>query len=332
MKKILITGSEGFIGSHLVELAVKREYEVVALIQYNSFGNKGWLDQIDERNRAKINCVWGDLRDRGSLLSAMQGCDAVLNLAALIAIPYSYRAPESYVDTNISGTLNILEAARALRVKKIVQISTSEVYGTAQYVPIDEAHPLNAQSPYAATKIASDQLALSYFCSFDLPVAIARPFNTYGPRQSNRAVIPTMISQVTSGKDKIKLGSLSPTRDFSYVTDIADGILAIMESPNSTGTVINLGSNFEISIKDVVNIISEVTGKTIVIEQEDERIRPQKSEVERLFANTSKAQKLLGWNPKFSGKEGFMKGIELTLQWFSNPANLARYETFTYGI
>ena len=310
MKKILITGSEGFIGSHLCELLCREGYNIRAMCLYNSFGYKGWLDSIDSNSLENIEIINGDIRDRSALLEAMRGCDAVINLAALIAIPYSYSAPESYVDTNIKGTLNLLENARILGTEKIIHTSTSEVYGTAQYVPINEEHPLNAQSPYAATKIAADQLALSYHKSFDLPVAIARPFNTYGPRQSNRAVIPTIISQISKGERSLRLGSLTPTRDFNFVEDTARGILKILESPKSIGEVINLGSGFEISIGDTVKLISEVMNVDVDIIQENQRIRPEKSEVERLFCDPSKAQKLLNWQANFAGTEGFKNGLK----------------------
>lgn len=332
MKKILITGVEGFIGSHLAELAVERGYEVVGLGLYNSFGNQGWLANIHEKAKTNLQMFWGDIRDRGCVFEAMKGCDAVLNLAALIAIPYSYKAPESYVDTNIKGALNVFENARLLGLKKLVHVSTSEVYGTAQYVPIDEAHPLNAQSPYAATKIAADQLALSYFRSFDLPVAIARPFNTYGPRQSNRAVIPTIITQLASGARMLKLGSLAPTRDFSFVKDTAAGLLAVMESAQSIGTVINIGSNFEVSIGETAKIISELMNCELDIQHEIERTRPSKSEVERLFADTTKAQQLLEWKPEFSGLQGFKKGLSLTIEWFLHSENLRKYNAFDYVV
>jgi NAD dependent epimerase/dehydratase len=332
MTKILITGADGFIGSHLTEMAVKAGYDVVAMALYNSFGTHGWLDTIDPATRAAVDVRLGDIRDRGSVASAMQGCDAVLNLAALIAIPYSYQAPESYIDTNIKGTANILETARLHGTSKIVHISTSEVYGTAQYVPIDELHPLNAQSPYAATKIAADQLALSYNKSFGLSVAVARPFNTYGPRQSSRAVIPTIITQIAKGANEIKLGALTPTRDFNFVEDTASGILAILKSDKSSGEVINLGSNFEISIGDTAKTIARLMSRDITIIEESQRLRPEKSEVERLWAENKKAKALLGWAPEFGGQDGLQKGLTKTIDWFSRAENLSRYHGARYDV
>jgi len=287
---------------------------------------------IDPAIRAAVDVRLGDIRDRGSVVSAMQGCDAVLNLAALIAIPYSYQAPESYIDTNIKGTANILESARQLGTSKIVHISTSEVYGTAQYVPIDELHPLNAQSPYAATKIAADQLALSYNKSFGLSVAIARPFNTYGPRQSSRAVIPAIITQIARGANEIKLGALTPTRDFNFVEDTAGGILAVLESDNSPGQVINLGSNFEISIGDTAKMIASLMNTDVTIIEEAQRLRPEKSEVERLWAENKKARDLLGWSPVFGSQDGLKRGLIKTIDWFSKAENLSRYHGGRYDV
>lgn len=332
MTKICITGADGFIGSHLTEQAVKSGYTVVAMAQYNSIGSHGWLDTVDADIRDSIDVRLGDVRDRGSVLDAIRGCDGVLNLAALIAIPYSYTAPESYVDTNIKGTLNILEAAKQLGTKKIVHISTSEVYGTAQYVPIDERHPLNAQSPYAATKIAADQLGLSYYRAFGTPVAVARPFNTYGPRQSGRAVIPTIITQIAKGANEIKLGSVTPTRDFNFVDDTAAGILAVLKSDRSVGEVINLGSNFEISIGDTVEMIADLIGRKVTTTEDRQRIRPEKSEVERLWANNEKAKTLLGWSPAFAGRDGLKKGLGRTIEWFRDPENLAKYHGARYDV
>jgi dTDP-glucose 4,6-dehydratase len=332
MKKVCITGAEGFIGSHLTELAVKSGYQVVAMSLYNSFGSQGWLDCLDPKILKEIDVRVGDIRDRGSVEAVLKGCDAVLNLAALIAIPYSYIAPESYIDTNIKGTLNILETARQMNISKIIQISTSEVYGTASYVPIDESHPLNAQSPYAASKIAADQLCLSYYRSFNTPVAIARPFNTYGPRQSNRAVIPTIISQIKRGECEIKLGSLTPTRDFNYIQDTVQGILAVLKSDKSIGDVINIGSNFEISIHETVKMIANLMGREINIIEDQQRIRPEKSEVERLWADNQKAKDLLGWSPEFSGIEGLKRGLSFTIEWFNDPQNLKKYQGSRYEV
>ena len=262
----------------------------------------------------------------------MEGCDAVLHLAALIGIPYSYRAPDSYVETNIRGTLNVVEAARDLGLSKVIHTSTSEVYGTARFVPMTEEHPLQGQSPYSASKIGADQLALSYFASFGTPVSVVRPFNTYGPRQSVRAVIPTIITQIASGKRRLTLGALSPTRDFSYVDDTVSGFLAALASDKGIGTVVNLGSSFEISIGDVVRLIADVMSAEVETTSEEERLRPAQSEVERLWASTDKARALLGWSPRYGGPDGFREGITRTAAWFTQPSNLALYKTETYGL
>ena len=328
--RILVTGSDGFIGSHLVEELVRRGRPVRAFVLYNSFDSRGWLDSLPAKVSDAIEVFAGDVRDPGSVLRAMDGCEGVLHLAALIGIPYSYHAPDSYVDTNVRGTLNVLEAARKHRVNKIAITSTSEVYGTAQTIPITEDHPLVAQSPYAATKTGADQLALSYHRSFGLPVAIARPFNTYGPRQSARAVIPTIITQIAAGQRTIKLGSLQPTRDFSYVNDTVRGLLAIYDGEGSVGEVINLGSGFEISVGDTAKLIAEVMKADVVIKTEQTRTRPEDSEVERLWASVDKAHRLLQWKPEFGGREGFKRGLAATVQWFADPANRARYRTGQY--
>lgn len=322
---VLVTGAEGFIGSHLVEALVARGAAVRAMVQYNSFGHRGWLDTLPVETLRGVEIVPGDVRDRGSVYTCVRGCSVVLHLAALIAIPYSYVAPQSYVDTNVTGTLNVLEAARAFDVAKVVHTSTSEVYGTARRVPIDEEHPVQAQSPYAASKAAADHLALSFQKSFGTPVAVIRPFNTYGPRQSTRAVIPTIITQIARGADTIRLGAVHPTRDFSFVTDTASGFIAVAESDAAVGEVTNVGSNFEVSIGDTACMIGELMGRDLVIECEDNRLRPAASEVERLFADVSKAERLMGWRPAFGGREGFRRGLEKTISWFSDPANLARY-------
>jgi dTDP-glucose 4,6-dehydratase len=274
----------------------------------------------------------GDVRDPNGVRTAMQGCDVVLHLAALIGIPYSYHSPDSYVDTNVKGTLNILQAARDLGVEKVVHTSTSEVYGTAQYVPINEEHPLQGQSPYSATKIGADQLALSFYQSFQLPVTIARPFNTYGPRQSARAVIPTVITQIARGATRIKLGALHPTRDFNYVDDTVGGFIAIAASDNAVGEVINIGSGFEISIGDTVQLIADVMGKNIAIECENQRMRPEASEVFRLCADRTKAQRLLDWQPAYAGLTGLKQGLRRTVDWFSNEQHLARYKAHLYNV
>lgn len=274
----------------------------------------------------------GDIRDPYGVKEAMKGCDAVLHLAALIAIPYSYHSPDTYVDTNIKGTLNVLQAARELGVRRIIHTSTSEVYGTARFVPITEEHPLQGQSPYSATKIAADQLAYSFFASFDLPVVIARPFNTYGPRQSARAVIPTIITQIANGKRQIKLGAVSPTRDFNYIKDTVAGFIAALKSNAGLGEVINFGSNFEISIGDTAMLISEAMNTEIEIITEEARLRPGNSEVERLWADNTKAYEILGWSPQYAGREGFIRGIAETVEWFANPENLLGYKADIYNI
>ena len=263
---------------------------------------------------------------------AVKGCDIVLHLAALIAIPYSYHSPATYIDTNVKGTLNVVQAARELGVEKVVHTSTSEVYGTARFVPITEEHPLQGQSPYSASKIGADQIAMSYYSSFDTPVAIIRPFNTYGPRQSARAVIPTIITQIANGRKNLKLGSLHPTRDFNYIMDTVRGFEAVAMSEQSTGEVINIGSNFEVSIGEVVEMIAEVMGVDVEIETEDQRLRPAKSEVERLWADNSKARDLLGWQPEYGGRDGFVRGLRETVEWFSNPENIRAYKADIYNV
>ncbi|HET7657484.1 MAG TPA: NAD-dependent 4,6-dehydratase LegB, partial [Bacillales bacterium] len=302
-KKVLVTGADGFIGSHLTEKLVKLGYRVRAFVYYNSFNSWGWLDHSAKEIRDQIEVFSGDVRDPHGVKEAMKGCDVVYHLASLIAIPYSYHSPDTYIDTNIKGTLNVVQAARELNVEKVVHTSTSEVYGTAQYVPIDEAHPLQGQSPYSASKIGADQIALSFYRSFETPVAIIRPFNTYGPRQSARAVIPTIITQIANGKKTIQLGSTHPTRDFNYVTDTVNGFISIAESDQSIGEVINIGSNFEVSVGETVRLIAKLMDKEITIETKDERIRPGKSEVERLWAENAKAFKLTRWKPEYGGVE-----------------------------
>lgn len=330
MKNIFLTGADGFIGSHLAERLVRDGYHVKALAQYNSFSSWGWLDSSLLKSQMEV--VTGDVRDPFAMKTFMQGCDAVLHLAALIAIPYSYHAPASYVDTNISGTLNIVQAARDLGVSKVVHTSTSEVYGTARYVPIDEAHPLQGQSPYSASKIGADQMAISYYNSFETPVSIIRPFNTYGPRQSARAVIPTIISQIANGQREIKLGSLTPTRDFNYVADTVSGFVSVLESEKSVGQVINIGSNYEISIGDLVKAIAEVMGIDVSIISDNQRIRPASSEVERLWADNKKAKDLIGWIPEFSGIDGLLRGLAKTVEWFTEKNNLVQYKSEVYNV
>lgn len=330
--RILVTGADGFIGSHLTEALVRGGREVRAFVLYNSFGSRGWLDHAPEEIRANLDVFAGDVRDPYGVKQAMRGCDAVLHLAALIAIPYSYHSPDTYVDTNVKGTLNVLQAARELGVGRVVHTSTSEVYGTARFVPITEEHPLQGQSPYSATKIAADQLAYSFHASFALPVVIARPFNTYGPRQSARAVIPSIVTQIASGRRKIKLGAVSPTRDFNYVQDTVAGFIATLDSDRGLGEVINFGSNYEISIGDTVQLIAEIMGKSIELETDAERLRPRNSEVERLCADNSKAKRLLAWEPAYAGREGLRRGLEKTIAWFCDEGNLRLYRPGEYSI
>lgn len=332
MKKILVTGADGFIGSHLTEALVRQGYSVRPFVLYNSFNSWGWLDQVECEVKDELDVFAGDIRDPNGVRTAMKGCDAVLHLAALIAIPYSYHSPDTYVDTNIKGTLNVLQAARELGVSRVIHTSTSEVYGTARFVPISEEHPLQGQSPYSASKIGADQLAYSFYASFDLPVVIARPFNTYGPRQSARAVIPTIITQIASGVRHLKLGALHPTRDFNYVADTAAAFIAALKSERGLGEVVNFGSNFEISIGDTVRTIADVMGADIDIEADAVRLRPGKSEVERLWADNRKAQELFGWCPAYGGLDGFRKGLGETVQWFLDQNNLAGYKAGRYNI
>ncbi|MDA7838238.1 NAD-dependent 4,6-dehydratase LegB [Candidatus Pelagibacter sp.] len=330
--KILITGADGFIGSHLTETLVRLGHDVKAFTMYNSFNSWGWLDNCPKDVKGKFEVFSGDIRDSHGVKKAMEGCDAVLHLAALIAIPYSYHSPNTYLDTNIKGTLNILQAAREVDVRRIIHTSTSEVYGTAQFVPITEKHPLQGQSPYSASKIGADQLAYSFFSSFDLPIVTVRPFNTYGPRQSARAVIPTIIMQIANGQHKIKLGSIHPTRDFNYVKDIVAGFISALNSDVGCGEVVNFGSNFEISIGDTVKLIAKIMNTDIKIISERARLRPVNSEVERLWADNSKAYKLFGWSPEYGQSEGFEKGLKETVKWFSDPKNLSYYKDNIYNL
>lgn len=329
-QKILVTGADGFIGSHLVETLIEIGYDVRALVCYNSFGSWGWLDTLPADIKNSIDIVMGDVRDSYGVKIAMKGCEAVLHLAALIAIPYSYNCPESYIDTNIKGTLNIVQAARELGIRKVVHTSSSEVYGTARYVPIDEAHPLQGQSPYSASKIGADQIAMSFYTSFGVPVSIIRPFNTFGPRQSLRAFIPTVIAQIAAGHQKIKLGSLHPTRDFSFVADTVNGFIAVLESEKSIGEVINIGSNFEISMEDTAFLIAQEMQANIEIEMQKNRIRPERSEVDRLWANNAKALHLTNWLPEYAEKEGFIRGLKKTVDWYSNEENLRHFKPQQY--
>lgn len=330
--RILVTGADGFIGSHLSEALVRQGYDVRAFVLYNSFNSWGWLDHAPKDICDNLDVFAGDIRDPHGVKTAMKGCDAVLHLAALIAIPYSYHSPDTYVDTNIKGTLNILQAARELGVRRVIHTSTSEVYGTARFVPITEEHSLQGQSPYSATKIAADQLAYSFYASFGLPVVIARPFNTYGQRQSARAVIPTIITQIASGQRQIKLGAISPTRDFSYVQDTVAGFIAALNSDQGLGEVVNFGSNFEISIGDTARLIAEAMNTEIEIITDETRLRPENSEVERLWADNTKAKQLFGWQPAYGGREGFKRGLAETAEWFQDSANLGSYKADRYNI
>jgi len=331
-ERILVTGSEGFIGSHLVESLVRSGYSVRAFVYYNAFNSYGWLESLPKEIQNQVEVLTGDIRDPHGTKVAMSGCNAVLHLAALAAIPYSYHSPDTYVDTNIKGTLNVLQAAREVGIKRVVHTSTSEVYGTAKFVPMSEEHPLQGQSPYSASKIGADQLAYSFYASFGLPVVILRPFNTYGPRQSARAVIPTIITQLANGHKQIKLGATSPTRDFNFVQDTVDGFIAALESDGGLGEVINLGSGFEISIGDTANLIAKVMNTEIKIVTDDERLRPAKSEVERLCADNSKAARMINWRPKYAGHDGLVRGLTETVAWFTQPENLKNYKADSYNL
>ena len=327
-KKCLVTGADGFIGSHLVEALAAHGAEVKPLVYYNSFNSSGWLDSLPREQVSQMEVFAGDIRDPHGVAEAMKGCDAVFHLAALIAIPFSYHSPDAYVDTNVKGTLNVLQAARHQGIQKLIVTSTSEVYGTAKYVPIDESHPFQGQSPYSATKIAADRLAESFYRSFNLPVTIVRPFNTYGPRQSARAFIPTIITQLLSGSREVRLGSLSPTRDLNFVRDTAAGFIAAMESDATVGEEINLANGVEHSIGDVAReLISQINPKA-KIATDPERMRPEKSEVERLLGCNKKMQELTGWKPKV----GLQEGLKETISWFQVPENLARYKANIYNL
>lgn len=331
-EKVLITGADGFIGSHITELLVRAGYEVRAFTLYNSFNSWGWLDKCAPDVRGKFDVFSGDIRDPHGVKEAMKDCDSVLHLAALIGIPYSYHSPDTYVDTNVKGTLNVLQAARELNVRRVLHTSTSEVYGTARFVPITEDHPVQGQSPYSATKIAADQLAYSFHASFGLPVVTLRPFNTYGPRQSARAVIPTIIMQLANGEKQIRLGAVAPTRDFNFVTDIANGFIAALRSEVGLGQAVNLGSNFEVSIEETVNLIAKVMNVDVDIVTEISRVRPKESEVERLWADNGKAQKLFGWKPEYHGLSGFKRGLIETAAWFQQPSNVSGYKSGIYNV
>jgi NAD dependent epimerase/dehydratase len=330
--RILITGADGFIGSHLTEALVRAGHEVRAFVLYNSFGSWGWLDQCQSDVKGQFEVFAGDIRDAHGVRTALKNCDVVLHLAALIAIPYSYHSPETYIDTNIKGTLNVVQAARDLDIGRVIHTSTSEVYGTALFVPITEEHPLQGQSPYSATKIGADQIALSFHRSFKTPVVVVRPFNTYGPRQSARAVIPTVITQIANGVRQIKLGAVNPTRDFNFVSDTVSGFIAAINSDRAIGEVVNIASNFEISIGETAKAIAEIMGVEITILSEGQRLRPEKSEVERLWGSNLKARDLLNWEPKYAGLEGFRRGLKETVEWYKTPENLQRYKADIYNV
>ena len=331
-KKVLVTGADGFIGSHLTEHLVASGVDVRAFVYYNSFNSWGWLDEADDRIKNSLDVFAGDIRDPHGVRTAMKGCDVVMHLAALIAIPYSYHSPDTYVDTNVKGTLNVVQAARDLGTERVVHTSTSEVYGSARFVPITEAHPLQGQSPYSASKIGADQMAQSFFSSFNTPVATIRPFNTYGPRQSARAVIPTIITQVASGAHQIKLGAVHPTRDFNYVQDTVRGFVAVAECDAAVGRVVNVGSNYEVSVGDTARLIAELMGRQIEFTSEEQRMRPAGSEVERLWADNTLARELMGWTPEYPGVEGLKRGLRETIEWFGQPNNLRRYKAGLYNI
>lgn len=331
-ESVLVTGADGFIGSHLTEALVRGGHRVKCFVQYNSFNSWGWLDHCADEVRQNIEVHAGDIRDPYGVRQAVNGCDSVLHLAALIAIPYSYHSPETYIDTNVKGTLNILQAARDFGVRRVVHTSTSEVYGSAKFVPITEEHPLQGQSPYSASKIGADQLAHSFYSSFGLPVVTLRPFNTYGPRQSARAVIPTIITQIANATKDIRLGATTPTRDFSYVMDTVSGFIAALHSERGLGEVVNLGSAFEISIGETAEVIAALMNADVRLISDDQRIRPENSEVQRLFADNSKARELFGWVPEYAGREGFRRGLGKTIEWFTSSENLRHYKAGIYNI
>ncbi|MDD2961450.1 MAG: NAD-dependent 4,6-dehydratase LegB [Muribaculaceae bacterium] len=324
MNKVLVTGADGFIGSHLTELLLAKGYQVRALSVYNSFNYWGWLEGMQHPNLEIVN---GDVRDANFCREIVKGCDTVFHLAALIAIPYSYVAPDSYVDTNIKGTLNICQAAKDLGIERVVVTSTSEVYGTARYVPIDEKHPKQPQSPYSATKIGADAIAMSFYNAFNLPVVIARPFNTYGPRQSARAIIPTIITQIANGAKEIMVGDLTPTRDFNYVKDTCRGFLALGLADGVVGEEVNIATNSEISMADTLNLIADIMHSDVKWIQDPQRLRPANSEVFRLWGDNTKIKSLTDWTPKYSIREG----LEETIQWFSNKENLSKYKSNIYN-
>ena len=331
-KRILVTGADGFIGSHLTEHLVRCGHQVRAFVLYDSFNSCGWLDEAANDIRDSLDVFAGDIRDPHGVRAAMQDCDVVLHLAALIAIPYSYHSPDTYIDTNIKGTLNIVQAARQLGVQRVVHTSTSEVYGTARFVPITEDHPLQGQSPYSASKIGADQIATSFHLSFGTPVSVIRPFNTYGPRQSARAVIPTIITQIAAGARQIRLGATHPTRDFNYVQDTVRGFVAVAESDAAVGQVVNVGSNYEVSIGDTASLIARLMGREVEFITDEQRLRPTSSEVERLWADNTRARELTGWGPQYAGLDGLERGLRQTIAWFGEANNLRRYKAGRYNI
>ncbi len=332
MEKYLVTGADGFIGSHVVEKLVNIGKDVRAMVFYNSFGSNGWLDNIDKKVFDSIEVISGDIRDSELTKDIVSGCTHIIHLAAMMSIPYSYKAPRTFIETNVMGTLNILMAAKDLSIEKTIITSTSEVYGSATYVPMTEDHRLNAQSPYAASKTAADQLSLSFYHSFGLPITIIRPFNTYGPRQSTRAVIPTIITQIKESRNLIKLGSTYTTRDFSFIEDTVNGLILASRNGMAEGEILNLGNNFEISIGETANLISQLMGVDTSINIDNIRKRPDDSEVERLWSDNNKSKKLLGWEPEYSGRKGFIGGLQKTIEWFDDPLNLSFYKLGNYSI
>lgn len=330
--KVFVSGAEGFIGSHVVDVLLRAGHEVTAYVLYNSWNSAGWLDRSDFQFRERIRIVPGDVRDADSVQSAMDGHDVVIHLAALVAIPYSYQAPRSYLETNVMGTMNVMEAARRSGVARVVHTSTSEVYGTAQYVPIDEKHPLVGQSPYSASKIAADQVAHSYWASFGVPIVTVRPFNTYGPRQSQRAFIPSVMVQLLSGAERLSLGSLTPTRDLTFVADTALGFQEIAESQGGLGEVFNMGSGFEISMAEVVDMVAEISGKAVSVVEDPDRVRPANSEVERLWSDSTKIGTTFQWEPEHPGRDGLYRGLEKTFEWFRSNYRSAGYDPSSYVV
>ena len=331
MKKILVTGGAGFLGSHLVEKLVKLGYKVKTIVPYNINNSWGWIDSFSNDIKKNLEVVSGDICDQNFVLDEAKKVEIIFHLAALISIPYSYKSPQSYVSTNVNGTLNMLEAARENNVELFVQTSTSEVYGSSQFIPITENHPLHAQSPYAATKIASDQLAISYYNSFELPTLILRPFNTFGPRQSLRAAIPTIITQMLSNDKKIKLGSLAPRRDFTFVSDTVNGFISAIGNKKCLGQTINLGTGKDFSIGETLKNIEIIMKKKANVQIDKNRLRPKKSEVNRLLSSNAKAKKYLNWSPKFKGSKGFKEGLQKTIEWFSKEENLKQYKANLYN-